>query len=182
MLLACVALIPGLLNKIPLSALAAVLLFVGYKLTKISLFKEYYAKGFDQFVPFVVTILAILFTDLLEGILIGVLVGVFFLVRSNFRSALLILNKDDHYLIRLRKDVSFLNKAALKRGLESIPEHSSLIIDVTPSDFVDQDIADTVNEFMMHAHLKNIRVAIEKTPYKEAHTRFMDAPVTPPSI
>ena len=182
MLLACVALIPGLLNKIPLSALAAVLLFVGYKLTKISLFKEYYAKGFDQFVPFVVTILAILFTDLLEGILIGVLVGVFFLVRSNFRSALLILNKDDHYLIRLRKDVSFLNKAALKRALESIPEHSSLIIDVTPSDFVDQDIADTVNEFMMHAHLKNIRVAIEKTPYKEAHTRFMDAPVTPPSI
>lgn len=182
MLLACAAFIPGLLNKIPLSALAAVLLFVGYKLTKISLFKEYYARGFDQFIPFVVTILAILFTDLLEGILIGVLVGIFFLVRSNFRSALLVLNKDGHYLIRLRKDVSFLNKAALKRALESIPEHSSLIIDVTPSDFVDQDIADTVNEFMMHAHLKNIRVAIEKTPYKAAHTRFMDAPVAPPSV
>lgn len=173
MLLASAVFIPALINKIPLSALAAILLFVGYKLTKISLFKEYYAKGFDQFVPFVITIAAILFTDLLEGILIGIMVGVFFMVRSNFRSALLIMNTGNNYLVRLRKDVSFLNKAHIKKALENIPENASVIIDVNSAEFIDLDVVDTINEFMMHAPLKNIRVEIERSECKPAHAKFI---------
>lgn len=166
LMLALVSTTPWLLNKIPLSALAAVLIFVGYKLAKVSLFKEYYAKGFDQFVPFVVTILAILLTDLLEGIIIGILVGLFFLIRSNFRSALLVVSDRNNYLLRLRKDVSFLNKPLVKNALESIPDNAYLVIDLSRADFIDQDIADSINEFLAHAPLKNIQVEILKSTFK----------------
>ena len=166
LMLALVSLVPWLLNKIPLSALAAVLIFVGYKLAKVSLFREYYAKGFDQFIPFVVTIIAILLTDLLEGIIIGILVGLFFLIRSNFRSAMLVVSDKNNYLLRLRKDVSFLNKPLVKNALESIPENAYLIIDLSRADFIDQDIADSINEFMAHAPLKNIRVEIMKSSFR----------------
>jgi MFS superfamily sulfate permease-like transporter len=166
MMLALVSTTPWLLNKIPLSALASVLIFVGYKLAKVSLFREYYAKGFDQFMPFVVTILAILLTDLLEGIVIGILVGLFFLVRSNFRSAMLVVSDKNNYLLRLRKDVSFLNKPLVKNALESIPENAYLVIDLSRADFIDQDIADSINEFLAHAPLKNIQVEILKSTFK----------------
>ncbi|MBK7475286.1 MAG: SulP family inorganic anion transporter [Haliscomenobacter sp.] len=182
LMLACVSLIPSLFNKIPLAALAAVLIFVGYKLAKISLFKEFYAKGFDQFVPFLITILAILLTDLLEGIIIGILVGLFFMLRSNFRSALLVVkDSNNHYLVRLRKDVTFLNKPLVKQTLEQIPENAKVIIDVSPAEFIDQDIVDSINEFLAHAHLKNIRVAFEKSQHKKAHANFI-TPVLPEDI
>ena len=179
LMLALVSLVPWLLNKIPLSALAALLIFVGYKLAKISLFREYYAKGFDQFVPFVVTIIAILLTDLLEGIVIGILVGLFFLIRSNFRSAMLVVSDKNNYLLRLRKDVSFLNKPLVKNALESIPENAYLIIDLSRADFIDQDIADSINEFMAHAPLKNIRVVIMKNSFKSpVHFNLIEAQPT----
>ncbi|MBC7396684.1 MAG: SulP family inorganic anion transporter, partial [Bdellovibrionales bacterium] len=130
-MLLCVILIPFILNLIPLSSLAAILIFTGYKLTKIDLFKQLYQKGLDQFIPFVVTITAILFTDLLIGVLIGVGTGLFFMIRSNFHSAVLVVNHENTYMIRLRKDVSFLNKATVKRTLEEVPESATLIVDVS---------------------------------------------------
>jgi len=179
LMLALVSLAPWLLNKIPLSALAAVLIFVGYKLAKVSLFKEYYAKGFDQFVPFIVTILAILVTDLLEGIIIGILVGLFFMVRSNFRSALLTVSDKNNYLVRLRKDVSFLNKPLVKDALEAVPDNSNLIIDLSRADFIDQDIADSINEFLTRAPLKNIRVEILRSSFKSPiHFNLIDVQPT----
>ena len=87
MMLFCVLLIPGVLNLIPKAALAAILIYTGYKLAKVSLFKEFYARGWDQFIPFVVTVLAILLLDLLKGVAVGVLVGLFYVIRSNFRSS-----------------------------------------------------------------------------------------------
>jgi carbonic anhydrase len=84
LLLFCVALIPRLLNLIPLSSLAAVLIYTGYKLARPSIFQEIFKKGYDQFVPFVVTILAILFSDLLIGIIIGIIVGLFFVTAQQF--------------------------------------------------------------------------------------------------
>lgn len=162
--------IPILLNKIPLSALAAILIFTGYKLAKVSLFKEFYQKGWDQFVPFIVTIIAIITTDLLKGIAIGLLVGLFYLVRSNFRSAILVVSDEKKYLIRLRKDVSFLNKPIIKSSLESIPENSFVIIDATRADFIDKDIIEEINNFLCHAHLKNIKVEIKKSSFKQMHT------------
>lgn len=169
LLLLCVAFIPGLLNKIPYAALASILIYTGYKLAKVSLFKEFFGKGWDQFVPFVVTILAILFTDLLKGIMVGLVIGLYFVMRSNYKSAVFIVNDHNKYLIRLRKDVSFLNKPGVKRKLEAVPENSYVLIDITRADFIDKDIIDTINEFNAHAHLKNIKVEIKKSTYKPMH-------------
>lgn len=167
LLLACVALIPALLNLIPKSALAAVLIFTGYKLAKPSLFKAYYKKGWDQFLPFVITIGAILLTDLLTGVLIGIGVGLLFIVRSNFKTAVFIVHDHNRYLFRLQKDVSFLNKPVIKNKLEEVPENSSVLIDATRADFIDKDIVEVIENFIIHAPLKNIRVEIKKHRSKE---------------
>ncbi|MFM9028740.1 MAG: SulP family inorganic anion transporter, partial [Bacteroidota bacterium] len=124
LLASSVLFIPGILNMIPKSALAAVLIFTGYKLAKPTLFIQHFKKGMDQFIPFTVTIVSILLSDLLIGILIGCLVGLFFVMRSNFHSAVVVVNDDKRYLIRMRKDVSYLNKPVIKRKLEEIPADS----------------------------------------------------------
>ena len=169
LILLTVFFIPGLLNRIPLSALAAILVVTGYKLAKPSIFRELFRKGMDQIIPFVVTIVAILLTDLLIGILIGIGVTLFFLLQSNFRSTVMIVHDENKWLLRFRKDVSFLNKPIVKEGLESIPAASFVLIDLTRADFIDKDVIDVINEFMKHASLKNIRVEIKKSQYKELH-------------
>lgn len=167
LLLLFVALIPGLLNLIPKSALAAVLIYTGYKLAKPALFKAYYKKGWDQFFPFVITIAAILLTDLLIGVLIGIGVGLFFIIRSNFKTSVFIVHDHNKYLIRLRKDVSFLNKPIIKNKLEEIPENASVLIDTSRADFVDKDIVEVIEDFSIHAPLKNIKVEIKRSRYKK---------------
>ncbi len=177
LLLLCVMFIPVLLNKIPLSALAAVLIFTGYKLAKLTLFKEFYRKGWDQFVPFVVTIAAILLTDLLIGILVGIGVGLFFMLRSNFRSSVFVVNDNNNYLIRFRKDVSFLNKPIVKRKLEDVPKNAYVLIDATRADYIDKDVIEEVNSFLLHAHLKKIKVEIKKSQSKPMHLLFNEPPI-----
>lgn len=159
-LLLSVAFIPFLLNLIPKSALAAILIFTGYKLAKPSLFKAFYKKGWDVFLPFVITIIAILVTDLLKGVVLGIIVGLFFAFRSNFRKAVFVVNDEMKYLFRLRKDVSFLNKAIIKQKLEQVPENAHVIIDTKRADFIDRDVVETIEDFMLHAPLKNIRVEL----------------------
>ena len=167
LLLLCVAFIPVILNLIPKAALAAVLIFTGYKLAKPSLFKSFYKKGWDQFLPFIITIAAILLTDLLKGVVIGIGVGLFFVMRSNFKSAVFIVNDNNKYLFRLRKDVSFLNKAIIKNRLEKVPENSFVLIDAARADFIDKDVVETIEDFMLHAPLKNITVELKRSVYKE---------------
>lgn len=167
LLLLSVALIPGILNLIPKSALAAILIFTGYKLAKPTLFKMYYKKGLDQFFPFVITIVAILFTDLLKGVLIGIVVGLFFIIRSNFRSAVFVVNDKNRYLFRLRKDVSFLNKPIIKRKLEEVPDNSIVLIDASRADFIDKDVVEVIEDFMISAPLKNITVELKKSVTRE---------------
>ncbi|HVV06447.1 MAG TPA: SulP family inorganic anion transporter [Puia sp.] len=169
LLMMSVLFIPGLLNMIPLSALAAILIATGYKLAKPALFREFHQKGWDQLVPFVATIIAILLTDLLIGILIGMGVSLFFLLHSNFHSAVMIVHDENKYLVRLRKDVSFLNKPIIKERLERVPENSFVLIDITRADFIDKDIIDVINEFTHHAGLKNIRVEVKKSAFKSLH-------------
>ncbi len=169
-----VVLIPVLLNKIPLSALAAILIFTGYKLASIKQVKAFYSKGWDQFVPFIGTIVAILFTDLLTGIIIGILVGLFFMLRSNFRSAVFEIQDNNNHLLRLRKDVSFLNKAIIKAKLEAIPPNAFLLIDTTRAEFIDRDIVEEINDFLCHAHLKNITVELKKSPFKRNQYQFQE--------
>jgi MFS superfamily sulfate permease-like transporter len=167
-LLLCVALIPSILNMIPKAALAAILIFTGYKLAKPSLFKAYYKKGWDQFLPFVLTIVAILFTDLLIGVLIGIGMSIFFIVRSNFKTSVFIVHDDNRYLFRLRKDVSFLNKPYIKNKLEEVPENSFVLIDASRADFIDKDVVEVIEDFTKHASLKSIRVQV-KTNQSDKH-------------
>lgn len=172
LLLVCVIFIPGLLSKIPLSALAAVLLYTGFKLVSVQEFKTFYAKGWDQFVPFIATIIAIFLTDMLIGIVIGMLVSLFYLVRSNFRSAILVVSDQNNYLIRLRKDVSFLNKPIIKKHLESFPDHSFVMVDATRADFIDKDIIEEINDFIENAPSRGIKVSVKKGNYQPMHLLF----------
>jgi MFS superfamily sulfate permease-like transporter len=167
LLLLSVSLIPALLNQIPKSALAAVLIFTGYKLAKPSLFVGYYKKGWGQFLPFTGTIIAILATDLLKGVIIGIGIGIVFVIISNFRTAILIINDKNRYLFRARKDISFLNKSILKRGLAKVPADSYVLIDVSRADFIDKDIIEIIEDFQKHASLDNIQVEIKQNPYKK---------------
>jgi MFS superfamily sulfate permease-like transporter len=166
LLLVCVAMIPALLNLIPKAALAAILIYTGYKLAKPALFVAHYKKGWDQFMPFVITIVAILLTDLLIGVVIGIAVGIFFVMRSNFRTSVFIVHDDNKYLFRLRKDVSFLNKPIIKNKLEDVPANSSVLIDASRADFIDKDIVEVIEDFMIHAPLKDIYVEIKTGPFK----------------
>jgi len=166
-LLLSIAFIPFVLNMIPKSALAAILIFTGYKLAKPALFISYYKKGWDQFLPFLFTILAILATDLLKGVLIGIGVGLFFVIRSNFKTAVFVVNDDNKYLFRLRKDVSFLNKPIIKSKLEAVPENAFVMIDAGRADFIDKDVIEVIEDFITAAPLKNITVELKKSIYKE---------------
>ncbi|MCR6722410.1 MAG: SulP family inorganic anion transporter [Chitinophagaceae bacterium] len=167
LLLAAVAFFPVIMNLIPKAALAAILIFTGYKLAKPALFVAFYKKGLDQFLPFVITIVAILATDLLKGVIIGIGVGLFFIIRSNFRSAVFVVHDNNKYLFRLRKDVSFLNKPIIKNRLEKVPPESYVLIDASRADFIDKDIIETIEDFMIHSQLKNITVELKTNQTKE---------------
>lgn len=151
LLLICVALIPVLLNKIPLAALAAILLTVGYKLTKISIYKEMFKNGKHQWVPFIVTVLVIVFTDLLKGVAVGLVVSVFFILKGNLKNAYYFHkenhHKDDKINIQLSEEVSFLNKASIKQTLSHLPENSSVTIDASKTAYIDHDILELIRDF-----------------------------------
>jgi MFS superfamily sulfate permease-like transporter len=162
-LFVCVISIPKLLNLIPLSALAAVLLLVGYKLTKPEIYFKMYRKGLNQFVPFIVTILAILFTDLLVGITIGILVGFVFVLRSNIHKSIVLVSEGSHKLIRFHKDVSFLQKSALNKMLNEIESGSYVILDGSKGVFVDDDIVELLEDFIKRAKEFDITVEVKKS-------------------
>lgn len=161
LLLVSLLFLAPIINKIPNAALAAILIFTGYKLAKISLFKEMYQKGWNQFIPFVVTIAAILFTDLLKGVIVGIIVGLFFIIRSNYRTAITVINDGDNYLLKLKKEVSFLNKLQVKQALEKIPNNCYLLIESTSATFIDLDIQEEIVEFIETAPSKNIRIEVK---------------------
>lgn len=154
----------NLLNSIPLASLAAVLILTGYKLAKPKIIIEQYQKGFAQFIPFMATVAAILITDLLEGMAIGMAVGLFFVLRANYHAAFSLTKEGSNYLLRLQKDVSFINKAPLRAHLDEIEPESHLIIDGTRSRFIDYDIKETLDDFMQAAKDKKIAVEMKNMP------------------
>ncbi|MCU0447987.1 MAG: SulP family inorganic anion transporter [Microscillaceae bacterium] len=163
LLLVCVVFISQTLNQIPLACLAAILLIVGYKLASPSVFIKMYKKGWEQFLPFTLTIVAILLTDLLIGVGIGIGVGLFFVIRTNFHSAIAITkaNDDKQVLIRFNKDVSFLNKPLLTQSLQEIEPNSYVIIDAKRAHFIDYDILELLHEFKQEARHKNIQIEMK---------------------
>lgn len=149
------------LNAIPLGCLAAILLQTGYKLAKPKLFIEFYRKGWNQFLPFTITVVAILFADLLQGVAIGMVCGIYFVLRANFHAAMTLTQHEQHYLLRMHKDVSFLNKALLRKYLNSIRDNSELLIDGNKALFIDQDILETISDFLQAAPDRNISVELQ---------------------
>jgi carbonic anhydrase len=150
-ILISILLLSNVLNLIPLASLASILIVTGYKLTKVSLYRDMFKKGLNQFIPFMVTILAIVFTDLLIGVLIGLAVSIFYLLKSNFKNPFVLqketLHIDEIVRMELPNQVSFLNKATIKDTLWSIPNHSKIIIDATNTDFIDNDILEIIDDF-----------------------------------
>jgi MFS superfamily sulfate permease-like transporter len=168
--------IAGLLNQIPLASLAAILLMVGYKLAKPSLFRQMYRLGWDQFLPFLATVIGILATDLLKGIAIGLGFGLFYTLRSSYRNAFYledtITTGDGHTLhhIVLAEEVNFLNKANILKTLNEIPNHSRVIVDGSRSKVIDYDSLEVIHNFVTNAPTRHINVelrgiaAIENEP------------------
>jgi MFS superfamily sulfate permease-like transporter len=160
-LLVSVIVMPAYLNRIPLACLAAILLLVGYKLTRIGLYQAMYRAGLDQFLPFIITVAAIVFTDLLTGVVVGLVVGFFFVIRTNHHASITVVNQNNYYMIRFNKDLSFINKNELKEHLMNIPDDSKLIIDGTKAIFIDSDIYDVIVDFQQNAKFRNIEVEMK---------------------
>jgi len=163
LLLICVALIPFVLNMIPLAVLACILFVVGYKLAKPSLFKHMYRLGWSQFTPFLVTIIGIVFTDLLKGIALGMLIALVILLRNSFKNSHFlhkeVIDNGNHKVkMTLAEEVSFLNKGAIMKALNKIPEGSTLTIDMSNSVHVDYDVLEVIDNFKKTAKSKGITV------------------------
>lgn len=175
LLLVSALLLAPMLNHIPLAALAAVLIVMGWRLARPRILLEQRRHGATQFAPFLVTVVAILLTDLLVGICIGVLVGVFFVVRSNFHSALVVTRDGDMVLVRFAKDVSFLNKPALIEAFAAIPDDVEVVIDGTRAQFIDHDIRECIDDFLAAAPTRGITVELRRSP-GSANTMFKTEP------
>jgi MFS superfamily sulfate permease-like transporter len=164
-LLIAVLSIPTILNKIPLACLAAILLMIGYKLASPTVFKHMWSAGKYQFVPFIVTVLAVVFTDLLKGVGIGLVFSVFFILRANLRLAYFF-KKEEHHTdetitMKLAQEVSFLNKAAIKQTLNHLPEDSRLVIDASDTFYIDHDVLQLIRDYLnIGSKDKNIEVTL----------------------
>lgn len=172
LLLFAVLVIPSVLNLIPLSCLAAILLVIGYKLTSTKVFKEQFSKGIQDVIPFLVTFVAIIVSDLLTGVLIGLAVSLFFVIKTNHHSAVTIVNDNRNYLIRFNKDMSFVNKSEVKEVLRKIPENTSLIIDGSKATFIDHDIVEVIEDFRKTAEYKNIQIECKNLSAKSIPFTF----------
>lgn len=173
--------IPALLNLIPLASLAAILFLVGYKLAKPSLFKQMYSLGKTHFVPFMVTILGIVFTDLLTGIGMGLAVAIFYVLYNNYKKPFLFEDKhfkDGKIHLVLAEDVTFLNKASIQRTLSQIPDGSKVVIDASKTINIDFDVIEIIDEFEVNAKYRNIDLTIierERKGVSHQGTKVEDA-------
>lgn len=163
LLLLCVLTIPFLLNKIPLATLAAILLSIGYKLAKPAVFKHFLQRGKYQFFPFIVTVVVVVFTDLLTGVALGMIISIFAILEGNMKRAYYFRREEykdgDIIHIHLAQEVSFLNKAAILFTLDKIPNDSKLIINASDTVYIAHDILDSIKEFRdIRAPLRNVEV------------------------
>lgn len=164
LLLISIIIIPNILNLIPLATLAAILLVVGFKLAKPILFKKMYSQGKGQFAPFIITILGIIFTDLLVGIFLGMVVAVSIILYNNFRIPYKLkrenLEGKEKIKIVLSEDVTFLNKASIQRTLAQIPDGTKVEIDATNTHFIHHDVIEIIEDFIINSRIRNIEVCI----------------------
>ena len=162
LLLTCAILIPNILNLIPLSCLAAILIVVGYKLAKPTIFKQMWDGGRDVFIPFMVTVLGIIFTDLLIGIVMGLIVGIFQVLYNNFKKPYEVRtfteNGEDVLHLELSENLTFLSKASMIDTVAHIPDNTSILIDATRSHYIHPDIIEIIEDFQKNAEYRNITI------------------------
>lgn len=162
LILISVLAIPTVLSLIPLATLAAILLVVGYKLAKPSMFIKMYKEGWGQFLPFIVTILGMIFTDLLIGVGLGLVVAIFMILLNNFKVPHQVIKADKNGIcnvtIKLSEDVTFLNKASILKTLEQIPDNSKVTIDASNTHFIHFDVIEILEDFKINASNRNIEV------------------------
>jgi MFS superfamily sulfate permease-like transporter len=167
-LLLAVLFLPRIINQVPYASLAAVLLVVGFKLTKPSLYKNMYKLSSVQFVPFIVTVVAILFTDLLVGISIGLVFGIFYLLKQNHEVAYFLDKKKEEHTeivkIELSEHVTFLNKGSIISLLKHLPENSIVEIDGTHSHYIDYDILELIENYKETAKNSKIELRLINIP------------------
>lgn len=176
LLLVCVLTIPFILNKIPLATLAAVLLLVGYNLAKPATLMHFWHKGKYQFIPFIATVIAVVATDLLKGVALGMAISVFYILQANMKRAYYFSKEEledaDDILITLAEEVTFLNKASLKRTLKNIAPNSKVTIDAEKTYYMASDVVDMIQEFAnIRAIEENIQVILKgfkTTTYRDA--------------
>ncbi len=165
LILFSVVFIPNWLNLIPLSALAAILLVTGLKLASPETLKQMWKEGKYQFLPFIVTVLAIVFTDLLMGVIIGLAVAICFILHSNIRRPIKKVmekhaNGTEVLHIELPNQVSFFNKASLENTLKSVPSGGHVLINASGTDYIDPDILDLINDFKKDKNDKKIVLSL----------------------
>ncbi|NGM60789.1 SulP family inorganic anion transporter [Sphingobacterium sp. SGG-5] len=170
-LLVAVLAIPTLINMIPLACLAAILLHTGYKLAQPALFRRMHSKGLDQFVPFTLTIAAVVFTDLLTGVGIGILIATFYILRANMQNAYkfnIVGDGNNRAIFVLAEEVSFLNKVPIQQKLYSLPKSViSVTIDGKNSKFIDKDVIEVIKGYEQNARSKGIAIELQDVTYKK---------------
>ncbi len=163
-------LIPNLLNLIPLASLAAILFLVGYKLARPVLFKEMYSAGKEYFIPFMVTILGIVFTDLLMGIGLGMVVAIFYVLYKNYQKPYLLdvkqTDRGEVIRLELSEDVTFLNKANILKTLNQMPDNTKVIIDASRCVEIEHDVNEIIEDFIEGAKYRNIEVEVINRKYR----------------
>jgi len=168
----CVLSIPAILNKIPLATLAAVLLLIGYKLANPKTLFHFWAKGKYQFIPFIATLLAVVFTDLLKGVALGMIISIIFVLKGNMQRAYKFRKEEYHdgdiIHIELAQEVSFLNKAAIKNTLTSIPKKSKVVINATDTVYIAHDVLDLIKEFKKITS-KELEIKVKLVGFKKAY-------------
>lgn len=164
LLLISIVLVPSLLNQIPLASLASILILVGYKLSNVKLMKQVWAAGFDQFLPFIITILGVVGFDLLTGVIIGTIVGLLVVLVANHHLAFNIIRDGTSFYLRFAKDVTFVQKIALKRELARLPNDTDIIIDGGGAMFIDHDIFEMLEDFRRSARDRNINLELRNFP------------------
>lgn len=171
LLLVAVLALPAVLNLVPLAALAAILIHVGYKLSPVSLFKKMFALGWEQFLPFLATFVAILLTDLLKGVAIGLAISIFFILKRSMESPYFLSRQEKHadfgvpYVrLELAEQVSFLHKASVIRALQEIAPDSFVEIDGSRSKAIDRDVLEIIYDYRTESKLKNIQVELIEIP------------------
>jgi MFS superfamily sulfate permease-like transporter len=161
LLLLSAVLLPAVLRLTPLASLATILIVTGFKLTKPVLYRKVFQQGWSQFVPFLTTVLAVVFIDLLTGVMVGVVCGLFFVIRTNHHEAITVVSEQANYLLRFTKDASFSNKNEFRRKLRGLPRGAHVLIDGSRALFVDDDIREIADDFRELAPHRDIEVELK---------------------